>query len=278
MDNNNAKKEFHEALAAMVEFATVSGNQINRETIHQYMKDIIEDESMYHFVYQYLTEMKIQVEGYSPSISAPLVPDIAETNEAPVEVEHTPIKEITESNEALAFYEMYLDEMHSVKENINQESAKLLNQYLSGDKASAHLLVELYLPKVVDISEKFSGHGVTLSDLVAEGNLALLEGILAYPAELGKNNIMELENFLQIRIEDTLKTAIDTEVGSSRVSNHLAEQINALNDVSTEIAKEQGREATLEELCEKLALGEDEVKELMRVSINALTVTQTDED
>ena len=56
--------------------------------------------------------------------------------------------------------------------------------------------------------------------------------------------------------------ALNIEIGSNRVSNHLADQVNALNDASTELAKELGREATLEELCERLALSTDEVKEL----------------
>ena len=62
------------------------------------------------------------------------------------------------------------------------------------------------------------------------------------------------------------------------MSNHLADQVNALNDASTELAKELGREATLEELCERLALSTDEVKELMKISIDALTVIQSDDE
>ena len=47
---------------------------------------------------------------------------------------------------------------------------------------------------------------------------------------------------------------------------------------TSELAKELGREATLEELCERLALSTDEVKELMKISIDALTVIQSDDE
>jgi RNA polymerase primary sigma factor len=274
MNNHDAKKEFHEALAEMVEFATVSGNQIDKETIHEYMKDIIEDEAMYAYVYRYLNEMKVNVLGITPDVIAPLVPEV----EHPEEDDVLPEKTVEESNEALAFYEMYLDEMHSAQESVNEEAANLLTQLLADHAAASHALSELYLPKVIDLAEKFTGHGLSHSDLVAEGNLALFEAVLSYPMESGENNLTAFEQFVQNRIENTLKNALDEEVGSNRISNHLAEQINALNDVSTELAKDLGREATLEELCEKLALGEDEVKELMKVSINALTVVQTTEE
>ena len=71
-----------------------------------------------------------------------------------------------------------------------------------------------------------------------------------------------------------MEKAVFQELGSSRTSDHLVERINALNDASTEMAKELGREATLKELSDRLALSEEEIKELMKISIDALTIDE----
>ena len=126
--------------------------------------------------------------------------------------------------------------------------------------------------------DRFDDLGLSHSDLVAEGNLALYEAILAYPETQTSTDLSDFEAFLDKEVYDSLQEALNIEIGSNRVSNHLADQVNALNDASTELAKELGREATLEELCERLALSTDEVKELMKISIDALTVIQSDDE
>ena len=259
MNSGDTKKEFNKALAELVEFATVSGNHITKEVVHDYFHELITDEKMYDYVYKYLADAKITVEGYDAS---------------PIS-----IKEAKDSNEALAFYEMYLDEMNALTEISKTNIPNLLKSLVEGDTTIAGKLSEAYLPLVIEISEDFKSHGHPHSELVAEGNLALFEAILAYPQIHGTTiNQNTFEAHLRTQITEALKSAINQEIGSSRISKHLADQVNALNDISTELAKELGREATLEELCEKLSLDEDEVKELMKISINALTVVDVGED
>ena len=260
MNDKDIKKEFNETLSQVVEYAMKSGNIITKEDIHTYFKDLLDDEKMYDFIYKYLTDVKITVEGYVPPASAPE-------------------KKVEESNQALAFYEMYLDEMYARTENSSDIIPKLFHSFITGNLNAASPLSEQYLPLVVKISEEFDDMGITHSDLVAEGNLALYEAILDYSVPADKTaDIKSFELYICSCIRNALKQAIDNEIGHHRISNHLVDQINALNTASTELAEELGREATLEELCERLSQGEDEIKELMKISINALSVIQTDED
>lgn len=262
MNNNDIKRKFNETLARIMEYASMSGNTVSKKTIHIYFKDLITDDKMYDFIYKYLSDAKITVEGYEP-----------ETGNPPSR------KEVKESNEALAFYEMYLDEMHAAAVHSTHELPKLFSSLISGNPAVAGALSELYLPLVIKLSENFDNMGLSHSDLVAEGNLALYEGTLEYASRPDvSSDIKDFEQFISSRISGSMRNALNAEIGSCRISSHLTDRINALNDASTELAKELGREATLEELCERLSQGEDEVKELMKISINALTVVQTDED
>ena len=140
-------------------------------------------------------------------------------------------------------------------------------------------LSKLYLPLVIKLCEDFEHMGLTHSDLVAEGNLSLYEAILDYASLPNKSEDRKIfEEHICFRIKSSLQAAVNAELGHHRVSNHLVDQINALNNASTELAQDLGREATLEELCEKLSLDENEIKRLMKITIDALSVIQTDEE
>jgi RNA polymerase primary sigma factor len=288
MDNYDSKKEFQETLTELVEFATVSGNQITKETVQSYFRDLITDDAQYNLIYQYLEKANITVAGYTPQ-NFPDRHDSADTQDfhATSDSQEATHKKSEESHQAHAFYEMYLDEVSQLNTSETEDSklqlAKmLLSKLLLGDSTVSGALSEFYLPLVIEIAKSFADHGLAQGDLVSEGNLALCEGILAYPdlavqQEDSDAALHTFERYLAEQICNALRAAINEEISSNRISNHLTEQVNALNDASTELAKELGREPTLDELCRYLSLGEDEVKELMKVSINALSVVQTEE-
>lgn len=274
MCDNNKKKDFNEALAALVEFATASGNTVSKDTIHEYFKHLIDTEEQYRLIYQYLTNAKIIVENYTP---APDEANATEDVSSKAPEDAFTRKAVTESNQAQFFYEMYLDELHTILPSDTTTRSRLFSDFISGDESVVHRLSENYLPLVIELADKYENYGLAHSELVAEGNLALYECILQYPS-LSKGPDLDIfEKHLCQYIEKAIKNAINEEIGSNRISDHLTDQINALNDASTELAKELNREPTLEELCKYLSLGEEEVKELMKVSINALSVIQTEE-
>ena len=283
MDNNEKKKAFHETLAELIEYATVSGNCVTKEDVQRYFQDLVTDESMYTLIYGYLTDAKINVEGFDApqqknqdaSANTTDIPDDADPADSAAGSQK---QKNPESNEALFFHEMYLDELAALTKHEDSQINGFLKDLVSGDLSSVSAITEHYLPLVIRIADRFDDLGLSHSDLVAEGNLALYEAILAYPETQTSTALSDFEAFLDKEVYDSLQKALNIEIGSNRVSNHLADQVNALNDASTELAKELGREATLEELCERLALSTDEVKELMKISIDALTVIQSDDE
>ena len=86
---------FNETLTSLVEFAAVNYNEITMDDVKTYFKDLVEDESQYQFIYDYLAVNKIKIEGYNPSIDT--VEDI------PSEMEVSETSNVTESEEELAF-------------------------------------------------------------------------------------------------------------------------------------------------------------------------------
>lgn len=255
MPDIDKKREFNDTLAELVSFANVSGNRLTMEQIRLYFKDIIDDEEKYEFIYNYLAGLKIEIEGNKEYKQAAAVHGKPETKEAK------------------GFYNMYVNELGSISgEEDNREEN--LNGHLRGDASCTKALTESYLKEVIRLSEEYLNGPLGKSDLVAEGNLALYEAVIGY---WGSSSIDEFEKNIFDKVRKGIEKAVLREIGSSRTSDHLVERINALNDASTELAREFGREATLEELSERLALSHDEIKELMKISIDALTVDVNEE-
>ena len=80
------KTEFNQALLSLVEYATVNGNIISMQTVHEYFKDIITDEAMYDAIYNYLSENQITIQGYQK-------PDTIIAEGEPLQEEFTPEKD-----------------------------------------------------------------------------------------------------------------------------------------------------------------------------------------
>ena len=55
------KLEFNDALSALIEYATVNGNEITTENVHTYFNDILDSEDKYEAVYKYLADNKIRI-------------------------------------------------------------------------------------------------------------------------------------------------------------------------------------------------------------------------
>lgn len=255
MPDIDKKREFNDTLAELVSFANVSGNRLTREQIRLYFKDIVDDEEKYEFIYNYLAGLKIEIEG-----DKEYKQDTAEHGKQ-------------ETKETKVIYNMYVNELGSISGERDNREEKLRG-HLRGDTSCTKALTESYLKEVIRLSEEYLNSPLGKSDLVAEGNLALYEAVIGY---CGSGSIDEFEKIIFDKVRKGIEKAVLREIGSSRTSDHLVERINALNDASTELARELGREATLEELSERLALSHDEIKELMKISIDALTVDVNEE-
>lgn len=252
------KREFNEALAELVEFATVSGNRLTTEQVKLYFKDIIEDESKYDFIYKYLIGLKIEIDGISLN------------NQSEENSEEYQQETKTESEEAKAFFDMYVSEVNDIN-RVDNNIIENIEKMKAGDNKAREELTNYYLPKVIEIAKEYEKGSMTKSDIVAEGNLALFEANISYN---GAAETEAYEKYLDEKIRKAIETAMYQEMGLDRTSKRVADKLNTLDEVTTNLAKEHGREATLQEICDRMSISEDEAKELMKMSINALSVDE----
>ena len=146
-----------------------------------------------------------------------------------------------EEQGAIRFYEEELEQMDLPGE---EEQKELIHAWLV-EKGDGEAVIESFLPQILEIARTHTGKGVLFGDLVQEGNIGLLE-------------------------------AIAMQRGSDSVGEAMAIKANRLDDASTFLSKELGREPKIEELAKYLSMTEEEVKEVMKISLDALSVMEAD--
>ena len=257
------KSEFNEALSALIEYATVNGNQVTTENVHTYFSEILDNEEMYQAVYQYLLDSKIKI----TDLDMPVSSDNTQSSEQNNSCTHSHCES---SEEEKMFLEMYMNDINSVPVLTPEEKALLIERGCRGDRTAFTKLVEACLPNVIEIVDHFMGQGVKRGDLIQEGNLGLIEGIMNYDSKY------DFDEFIVKYIENAIQDAIDEELGMNRIAEHAAERANAISDATTVLAEKIGREATIEELCEYMSLSEDEIRNIMKMSLDAMTINDKD--
>ena len=254
----NKKLEFNTALAGLIETAAANSNSLTTEQIEEAFTGILDKEMLEH-VYEYLVENKISIIGYTKPLKSTEA-------DASIDTETTYKESATEQ----AYINMYMSELEDIMLISLEEELTLIRLSMQGDVKSKDKLVEINLKRVIKIVEKYKGKGIPTSDLIQEGNLGLIEGVATFD---GDESLVAFHSHITKSIEQAIQSVIDEEIDAGRIGKHLADRANALDRFSTEFAKENGREATLEELSLGMGLPEEEVRNILKYSLDALNST-----
>ena len=159
--------------------------------------------------------------------------------------------------------EMYLEDMKAIKEIDEKELNELTAALLLGEESVRNRLIEGHMMYATGLIRPFIGCGEEVSDLISESHLALTMAVMEYSEG-------DLKSQIKSKVEKRLREIADEEKVKKDASNKLADRVNELMDVSSELAKEYGKEASVEELAKRLQIPRDEVEELLKISLNAI--------
>ncbi len=181
--------------------------------------------------------------------------------------------DIKEARNHLDEFERYIgmpiEQFREVRRNVSIGESK-------ANRAKKEM-IEANLRLVVSIAKKYNNRGLGFQDLIQEGNIGLMKAVDKFEHERG----FKFSTYATWWIRQAITRACADQSRTIRVPVHMTQTLSMLTRIQREIRQEEGREATVEELAERMEVTEDKVRKVLKIPKEPLSMeapTGEDED
>jgi len=176
--------------------------------------------------------------------------------------------------------ETYLQEINEVSLLTPEEEIELGTRIQAGDLAAREHMIRANLRLVVSIAKMYSDRGLSLQDLIAEGNIGLMKAAEKFDPAAG----CRFSTYGSWWIKQAIRRALTNSVQSVRIPGYMAELISRWKQVAAELNYRLGRLPSVEEVAQELGIPKESWKLLKQtiqssanggqVSLDVLTSNQ----
>ena len=166
------------------------------------------------------------------------------------------------SHKSLDATQMYLNEIGFSPLLSADEEKHYARLALSGDEAGRKRMIESNLRLVVKISRRYLNRGLTLLDLIEEGNLGLIRAVEKFDPDRG----FRFSTYATWWIRQTIERAIMNQTRTIRLPIHVVKELNVYLRAARELSQKLDHEPSAEEIAELLEKPVADVKRMLKLN------------
>jgi len=170
----------------------------------------------------------------------------------------------------------YLSDISQLPTLTDVEAVEVGTRACKGDVDAQEQLVKAHLRLVTRISHHYSGFGLPLADLIAEGNLALIRAAQLYNPKFGT----KFTTYASVWVKQRIHRAITKQARAVRIPVWRSQRLRKLARLNDDLSAELGRAATSDELAERLGITSEQMSELQgdRLEVMSLDAPVSPDD
>jgi RNA polymerase primary sigma factor len=166
------------------------------------------------------------------------------------------------TNRENASLDKYLQEIQREKRITPEEEVELAQRIRKGDREAVDLLTRANLRFVVSVAKQYQNQGLSLSDLINEGNLGLIKAAERFDETRGFKFI----SFAVWWIRQSIMQAINEQSRIVRVPLNQVGSANRINKAFNDFEQQNERRPNINEIAEKVDLPEEKIEEAMKLN------------
>jgi RNA polymerase primary sigma factor len=156
----------------------------------------------------------------------------------------------------------YLKEIGGVSLLSAKDEVRLAKLIEKGDQDAKNALIEANLRLVVSVAKRYMGRGLSLLDLVQEGNLGLIRAVEKFDYRKG----FKFSTYATWWIRQAVSRAIADQSRTIRIPVHMVDAINRVTRTQRSLLQDLGRDPTSMEIGSELDLPPEKVEELLKLA------------
>lgn len=149
-----------------------------------------------------------------------------------------------------------------------EEEIALAKRIEDGDESACDELVQANMRLVVSVASKYQGRNVPLEDLIQEGNIGVMRAAKKFDYRKG----FKFSTYAIWWIKQAIRRTLDNCSRSIRLPSYIVAKVNKFDSTYARLCQELQREPKIRELAEALELTEDQVKEILALNADAISM------
>jgi RNA polymerase primary sigma factor len=212
-------------------------------------------------LYAYLEEHGIELLG-SEGVAVTELDAVGAADDTPEDLPERKVALDLTVEPSLDALRLYLRAIGRVPLLSAQDEVALAKRIERGDGRAKQQMVEANLRLVVSIAKRYLGRGLSFLDLIQEGSLGLIRAVEKFDHRRG----YKFSTYATWWIRQSVTRAIADKGRTIRIPVHMVEKLNKVVQVERQLVQELGREPSTEEIAAELACSPQEVREIMRMA------------